>query len=337
MRYRLPFRALLLAALSTTVLAQVETKPADLGKVRATAEAAIESKDYAAAAAAFKTLTEADAKDARSWLMLGYALHAQHKLDEALPVHMKAAEFKRTAPIATYNVACVYALQKKPDEAFMWLDKAIALGFDDPEHLKGDTDFEAVRNDPRFAKAIESIKAKATGKGPVQAFAQNIERRNTRVAWFGKRGGAGQIAIDYSPVSWQDDFEQKLTGGEYKGKKWRLGADFWTRLDTSVDLQLGGVAVPAGYYYLTLEQRDANTFVLALHDPAAIKKQKLDAFQAEKVQGGIEVPMTHATDPKVVKQLELNLAMNEGSTTDGTLQLGFGGHRLTAPFAAKID
>src|SRR6185503_4769990 len=104
------------------------------------------------------------------------------------------------------------------------------------------------------AKAIDSIKAKAAGKAPVQAFAQNIERRNSRVAWFGKKGGAGQIAIDYSPVPWQDKYEKAAGSAEMQGKKWRLGADFWTRLDTSVDMKLGGVEVPAGYYYLTLEQ-----------------------------------------------------------------------------------
>lgn len=337
MRSRLPFRALLLAALSSTVLAQAKTEPAiDTNKTRATAEAALRAEDFTAAAAAFKTLTDADPKDARSWQLLGYSLHAAGKLDEALPAHLKATEFPATAAIASYNVACVHSLQDRPDEAFAWLDKAVAAGFDDLAQLRKDADFDKIRADARFAKVEAAVKAKASAPR-VQAFAQNVERRNARVAWFTRGGSPGQIAIDYSPVPWKDAFDEELASGKHKGEKWRLGADFWTRLDNSVDVQLGGVTVPAGYYYLTLEMRDENTFVLALHDAASVKKQKLDAFQAKQLKGGIEVTLAHATDAKAVDSLELNLKMNDGSKTDGTFTLAFGKHCLSAPFVAKIE
>lgn len=326
------FRALLTAALSTFLVAQ-EPATIDTKKLREQANAAVQAGDFGAAAAAFKKLTEANPKDAQAWHMLGYSLHADHKLDEALVVHQKAAEFPQTAGVATYNIACVYALKGKADEAFAWLDKAVAAGFGDLEQLQGDADFDSIRKDPRMAKLEASLK----GGGGAQVFAGSVERKNTRAAWFGRKGSPGQLSIDYTPVPWVARYEEVIKSGKFQGKKWRLGSDFWTRLDTSLDLQFGAVAVPAGYYYLTLEQRDAETYVLALHDAAAVKKQKLDAFMADKLQGGIEVQMAHKAVDDVQKQLAIDIEMKPGSKTDGVVNLRFGGHALVAPFQARLE
>ncbi len=336
MRFPSLTRALLIAALSAFLSAQ---DPAvDIKKVRAQATEAVQAGDFAIAAANFKKLTEADPKDAQSWQLLGYSLHMAGKLDEALPAHMKAAEFKQTAGVATYNIACVHALKGNADEAFAWLEKCCAAGFDDLGQLQGDTDFDSLRKDPRMAKIEALVQGKAkSGGGGVQVFEQSIARKNARAAWFGRGGSPGQIAIDWSPVNWKESMEKAVSSGKYKGQKWRLGADFWTRLDNSMDLQCGAVAVPAGYYYLTLEQRDGNTFVLALHDAAAVRKLKLDAFMCNKLQGGIEIPMTHATATEAQKELDIAVAMNDGSKSEGSIKIAFGGHVLTAAFTAKLE
>jgi hypothetical protein len=328
-------RALLVAALSTFLFAQ--DPAADLKKVRAEANEAVQSGDFATAAANFKKLTDANPKDAQAWQLLGYSLHMAGKLDEALPVHMKAAEFKQTAGVATYNVACVHALKGNADEAFTWLEKCVAAGFADLDQLRGDTDFDALRKDPRMAKIEASVKA-AGGKTPqMQAFAQTIARKNSRVAWFSRSGSPGQIAIDWSPVAWKDAMGKAVETGKFKGQKWRLGSDFWTRLDNSMELQCGSVAVPAGYWYLTLEQRDEKTYVLALHDANEVKKQKLDAFQCNKLQGGLEITMAHSMSTEIAKELDLAVTMNDGSLTDGELTIAFGGHVLKTPFTAKLQ
>lgn len=327
-------RALLAAALSSFLVAQ---EPAvDLKQIRTQANEAVQSGDFTVAAANFKKLTEANPKDAQAWHMLGYSLHAAGKLDEALPIHMKAAEFKQMAPIATYNIACVHALKGKPDEAFAWLDKAVAAGFDNVDQLQGDEDFVSLRKDPRFAKVEASMKAKASAP-QVQVFEQNIERRNARAAWFVKASSPCQIAIDWSPVQWKESHDKAVSSGKLTGQKWRLGSDFWTRLDTTTDLQCGSTAVPAGYYYMTLEQRDANTYVLALHDPAAVRKLKIDPGMCNKLQGGIEIAMTHTTGDEIAKTLDFTVATTNGSKTEGEITLRFGGHTLKTPFATKID
>ena len=330
------------AGLFATSLAVAQGKvdaAVDTKQLRKEAQAAIATGDFAKAAASWQKVTAANPKDGQAWQLLGYCLHASGKLDEALPIHVKATEFPAVAPVAAYNVACVHALQGRKDDAFSWLDKAVGFGFAQPEQIDGDTDLDSLRSDPRFEVFVTAVaaKAKAAGdQGGLQAYVQSVERRNSRIAWFGKQGSPAQVSIDYSPVPWKDAYESGFVKGKFTGKKWRLGADFWTRLDTWIDLEIGGVKVPAGYYYLTAEQRDASTFVLALHDPAVVKKHRVDGYFAEKLQGGLEIPLQHATGKELQKQLEIEVATAAGSLDHGTFTIRFGGHELTAAMVMQV-
>lgn len=325
-------RVLLAAALATMLAAQTPTP--DLKKLRMEAQAAAQAGDYQTAAASFQKLVDADPKDAQAWHMLGYSLHATGKLDEALAAHQKTAEFPATAPVGCYNAACVFALRGKTDEAFAWLEKAVQKGFGDVGQLDGDDDLKSLRADPRYAKLKDAM---AKGAAQVQVFEQVIARKNARAAWFTRKDSPAQIAIDWSPVKWKPEFDTQLQAGKFVGKNWRLGADFWTRLDTSVDMQCGETKVPAGYYYLTLAQKDADHFVLTLHDPVAIKKRKLDAYQAEGLRGGLDLALTHGVADDGVDQLEFAVNMEPGSTTAGTMTIRFGSHVLTTPFAVALN
>ena len=86
----------------------------------------------------------------------GYCLHASGELDKAIEIHKKAAEFDQFAGIATYNLACAYSLENQADDAFVALEKAIELGFGDVGQMEGDSDFDNIRKDKRYAKLIES-------------------------------------------------------------------------------------------------------------------------------------------------------------------------------------
>jgi hypothetical protein len=147
---------------------------------------------------------------------------------------------------------------------------------------------------------------------------------------------AGQVSVEHAAVPWNDAHAAVVGTEKILGRKWRLGANFWTSLDASLPLAIGGVEVPAGYYYLTLEQRAADTFVLALHDAAAVRKTKLDAFQADQLQGGIEVPMQHETGDEVADRLAITLAVEKGKNDKGTLRIAFGPHTLTAGVAVDL-
>jgi predicted esterase len=59
--------------------------------------------------------------------------------------------------IATYNLACTYALMEQPELSSKFLFRAIDLGFVDFNYIKKDTDFDPVRGMPVFDTAIDSI------------------------------------------------------------------------------------------------------------------------------------------------------------------------------------
>lgn len=170
----------------------------------------------------------------------------------------------------------------------------------------------------------------------VQAYTPTTERRSARVAFFSQKGSPGQLCIDYGPVAWKAEYDKAIDSPKLVGKKWRLGCDFWTTLDSSLDLQIGGVLVPAGYYYLTATSLGGGKFVLGVHDAAAVKQQHLDAYVADQIEGGIEVPLSHAAADDVADQLRIAIELVDGKHTEGALKIHFGGHELTAPVKIKL-
>ena len=54
-------------------------------------------------------------------------------------------------------MACVYALGGEPDEALRGLAQAIRNGFGHKEWLEADSDFDPIREDPRFQALLKSL------------------------------------------------------------------------------------------------------------------------------------------------------------------------------------
>jgi len=314
----------LAALLPLAAPAQQDPDAAAVSAVMKEGQAAVQDGNFTAAIESFKKATEMDPKNGRAWHMLGYSLHAANRLDEALPVHMKAAEFKQVAPVATYNIACVYSLKGDKDKAMQWLEKAVSLGFNDKEQVVNDTDFAGMKDDPRFQKLVSGLGT------AVQPFVVTTERRSARVAYFAGNGSPGQLAIDYGPVDWSDKFDSVIDSPKSVGKRWRFGSDFWTTLDTSLPLRIAGVEIQPGIYYLTIRNDGDHKFALGVHDPVAVKKQHIDPFRAELVQGGIDVPLTYAKADSVQNKLDVAITLPDGEKTKGTLRVRFGGHTLTA-------
>ena len=108
--------------------------------------------NFSGAEALLRPMTEKFPSAPGPWFMLGYCCHAQKKYDEALAAYEKAKSFPATKSRSFYNIACVYSIQGKADEAFAAIDNAIKAGFSNFGQLQSDADFNNIRNDPRFAK-----------------------------------------------------------------------------------------------------------------------------------------------------------------------------------------
>ncbi len=327
-------------SLALCILGTAATTPAqqaDVDALHEEAQQAVESGQWKEAAAAFRKIVTASPDDARAWHMLGFSLHSLGELDQALEAHLKAASFEDTAGVGTYNVACVYALKGDKDKAFEWLEKAQAAGFSDAGQLDRDSDMDNLRKDPRFAEIHAKFKKGGVKPRGVQAFTSSSPRKSCRVLFWGGSGSAGQIEVQYGQPAWNDKLADALESGKFDDKRWRLGQNFWTTLDTNLDLEIGGVKVPAGYYSRTLERKEGGAPVLALLDPADVRQRKLDAYQAHETEGGIEVPMKMEESEKVAEKLEIALKLKSGSKSDGTLSIHFGPYRASAPVLIAME
>jgi hypothetical protein len=184
-----------------------------------------------------------------------------------------------------------------------------------------------------------SFTAAQQGDDEQQAYVSTTSRGSTRVAYFGKKGSAGELVIDYGQPPWKEEYQKALESKKLVGQRWRLGQDFWTNLDSSMDFRLGNTMIKAGYYYLTLELKKDGSYVLGFHDPAAIRKIKLDAFLSSqyKQPAVYEVTLEYEKASDVAKQLVFNLQMSDADLNQGVFSLQFGPHKLKAPLQMQSD
>ena len=128
--------------------------------LRAKFQEAIElsqSGDYEKAIEKLREIEEVDANSPVLAFHLGYNLHANGKLDEAIEYHKKSIDYGPTKVLGLYNLACAYSLKKDKDNAFKYLKQSIEAGYHDPDqvsHAKGDTDFANIKDDPRWKDMV---------------------------------------------------------------------------------------------------------------------------------------------------------------------------------------
>lgn len=91
---------------------------------------------------------------------LGYVLHLQGRLEDALPWHQLAARTGDSRAMGNYNLACYYALKAQTDLAFEHLQRAIRMGLSrclSVQRVKQDDDLKTMVTDPRFSAAINEM------------------------------------------------------------------------------------------------------------------------------------------------------------------------------------
>ncbi len=125
---------------------------------RESARALLRDEKFAAAAAAFGAIAQADPFDGDAWSQYGYCLHSEKKYDEAVKAFARAVELGVNRPGNLYNTACSCSLMGKKDEALAFLQKALEARFAEQQTLENDTDLDPLRDDPRFAALTGVIK-----------------------------------------------------------------------------------------------------------------------------------------------------------------------------------
>ncbi len=92
--------------------------------------------------------------DARACNLAATSYSALGDTERALEFARKSLEIDPDDPMLLYNIACTYSLLHRTDEALDCLERAIDRGFGHREWIDHDSDFDSLRDHPRF-KAIQ--------------------------------------------------------------------------------------------------------------------------------------------------------------------------------------
>jgi tetratricopeptide (TPR) repeat protein len=87
---------------------------------------------------------------AQAWSQLGQP-------DRALEWARRALDIEPDEPQILYNVACVYALQNKIDEALGCLEQAVQHGYHHKAWIEHDADLNPLRADPRYQALLAKL------------------------------------------------------------------------------------------------------------------------------------------------------------------------------------
>jgi len=170
----------------------------------------------------------------------------------------------------------------------------------------------------------------APRRAPQRPFAELSTRGSARIFYWGGDHSGGEVAIHYGQPPWKPEHEQAIE--KLAGVRWRLGKDFWTTLDTNIDLKFGETEVLAGCWYLALEKRASDgAFVLWVLDPVEARDAHLDAFEVQKTKGGTAIVMSHKTVTAAAEKLSIRLDVDAQRKDGANLVIQFGPHELTAP------
>ena len=162
-------------------------------------------------------------------------------------------------------------------------------------------------------------------------------RASTMVGyWSDATQSATAVSIQYGQGKWKDEYNDRLD--QLRGKRARLGKDWWTTFDTSLKLDFGGVTVPPGSYFLGLQCDQDGKFALVLLDANKAMAASAMPFLESAWKIDLSVPMT--LEKGVLKQtVELmTIALEPGKDDQSkiTLSITWGKHRLSANCKAAL-
>jgi len=120
------------------------------------AGAAYQKGDWKAAASAYEAIAKKEPESGRAWYRLGVSYAKLGRPKDAIPAYMKAEAIGQN-PVVRYGLACAYAQAGDKDQAYAWLEKAIAGGFRSVDQIKTDEDLVSLRGSDRFAEIVKKV------------------------------------------------------------------------------------------------------------------------------------------------------------------------------------
>lgn len=170
----------------------------------------------------------------------------------------------------------------------------------------------------------------------------DVDRRSfTVVVHADDQPALAAVSIAYSAPAWQqsyDDMLASLKGSNYS----RLGKDWWTTFDTIGALEISGIRIEAGSYYLGLRVDDGGAFSLLLFDSRRAMQERLlpaaTPLYTGAAKADLTVPLTFArnTRKELAAKLEIEIVKDAKTPTQGTFVIRWGRHEATASLRFEL-
>jgi beta-lactamase regulating signal transducer with metallopeptidase domain/Flp pilus assembly protein TadD len=110
--------------------------------------------DWKSVAAHHRRIADRYPQSGRAWFNLGYTALQARDYPAAIAAYQRTVALKYRLGTSAYNMACAHALAGNRNEAFQWLDRASAEGFDLAHYLDSDEDLESLHDDARWDRLI---------------------------------------------------------------------------------------------------------------------------------------------------------------------------------------
>lgn len=122
-------------------------------EMRSQANDFYQRSDWAKAAEAYEAIIKLEPANAGAWARRGLALHSLGKYKEALAAYERSLGVNDQQPVTLFNLARTYARLGDAAKAFESLDRAVEVGFGQPDQFKTDEDLASLRDEARFKQA----------------------------------------------------------------------------------------------------------------------------------------------------------------------------------------
>jgi tetratricopeptide (TPR) repeat protein len=92
--------------------------------------------------------------------VMGNLLTLKGRYSDGLQIDRRLVQLRPHDALAHYNLACSFALLKRPDQALKTLRKAVELGYRDFRYMREDRDLDSIRHDPRFRQLLREFEGR---------------------------------------------------------------------------------------------------------------------------------------------------------------------------------
>ena len=166
------------------------------------------------------------------------------------------------------------------------------------------------------------------------------ERACTRIEFFdNEKKIVKQFAIDYGTPVWKKEYENAAAfDAMTKGKIWRFGSNFWTRLETPLPLKVAGKSVAPGLWYLGLRRsQDGAQWSLVFINPAKTRAAAIhDAFRINEAPVEIEAPLTLEKATEIKEKHAVFLTASKEDVKNITVRIAWGQLQLSVPIEVDL-